>query len=696
MKFLSQTAMSFVRVPDTEDIYLTIGGNLRPLLPDAAIVIVESFDRVTNSVTIRAIPDPGVVTVLREMLNRDPLGMVFPNDTSLIGELHAGSYVRLSGGLSGDMCRVLSPQVPVELCRSLDARFGIGDGYIFGLISEQGDFFGHVIILCQKGTVLENTGIISAYMSQASIAVQKYSMESRLRKSEEQFRNVAELSPFPVSIIDVDNQYLYVNESFTKTFGYTLDDISTGKEWFEKAFPDHDLARKAIITWHSDLARARPGEVRPRIFPVRCKSGEDKEVLFRPVRMSDGRHFILYEDITERQKAEKLRNLLAAIVLYSDDAIIGKQTDGTIISWNPSAERMFGYTEEEVTGRPVQIIVPGHLHADEQNMLNRVRRGERIAHFETLRTRKDGRVFDVSVSISPIRDDNGVVVGASSIVRDISVRKAEEKLKETEERYRSLVDNISVGVYRSTGDPQGRFVWGNSSLVEILGCSSLEALQQVPVSELFLERDGRKELLQDLKQQGCVKNRVLHLKRCDGTPIRARVTATAVFTQSGEIDVITGIVEDITEGWESERDLSRAHAAIQHIVDCFPDASCVVGHDRNVIAWNSAMEALTGFTRTEIVGKPDIDKAFSRIGITRSLLHDLLDMPPDVLNKQSPDCTLRRRVTPAGPSPQDISCEELEEKACLFRGPDGACLGAMATLSYRASPDENFQGSNQS
>jgi PAS domain S-box-containing protein len=696
MKFLSQTAMSFVRIPDNEDIYLTIGGNMRPLLPEGAIVIIESFDRITNSVTIRAILDSGVITALREMLNRDPLGMVFPNDTRLIGELRADSFVRLSGGLSGDMCRVLSPQIPVELCRTLDARFGIGDAYIFGLISEQGDFFGHVIILCRKGTELENTGIISAYMSQASISVQKYSMESRLRKSEEQFRNVAELSPFPVSIIDVDNRYLYVNDSFTHTFGYTLDDISTGRDWFEKAFPDHDLARKAIITWHSDLARARPGEVRPRIFPVRCKSGEDKEVLFRPVKMSDGRHFILYEDITERQKAEKIRNLLAAIVLYSDDAIIGKQPDGTIISWNPAAERMFGYKAEEVTGRPVQIMIPAHLHADEQNILNRVRKGERIAHFETLRTRKDGRAFDVSVSISPIRDENGVVVGASSIVRDISVQKAEEKLKETEERYRSLVDNICVGVYRSTGDPQGRFVWGNSSLVEIFGCSSLEALQQVPVAELFLERDGRKELLDDLKQEGVVKNRVLHLKRCDGTPIRVRVTATAVFTQSGEIDVITGIVEDITERWEFEQDLSRAHASIQHIVDCIPDPSCVVGQDRNVVAWNSAMEALTGFPRTEIVGQPDIDKAFSRIGIARPLLHDLLDMPPDELNTQSPDYTLRRRVNPAGLALQGIIREEIEEKACLFRGPDGVCLGAMATISCRANPDENFQGSKKS
>lgn len=686
MKFLSETAMSFVRIPDTEDIFQTIGMNLQPLMPEGAIVVITTFDRATNQINIQAVPSPGARARIREILGCDPVGMVFPHDDTLARSIPVGSYVKLSGGIQGDMFRVLSTTIPEEQCGVLDAGLGIGDTYAYGLISAQGDFFGHVIILCQKGTTLENTGIISAYISQASVALQKYAMESALRKSEEQFRNVAELSPFPVSIIDVDDRYLYVNESFMRTFGYTLDDIRTMKDWFEKAFPDPDLARKAIITWHSDLERARPGEVRPRIFPVRCRSGEEKEVLFRPVRMSDGRHFLLYEDITERQKSEKARNLLAAIVQYSDDAIIGKQIDGTVISWNPAAERMFGYTGDEVIGRSIQTMIPLHLQTTERDMLGRVRKGERIAHFETVRTRKDGSEFDASVSVSPIRDENGVVVGVSSIVRDISGRKAEEKLKETEERYRSLVDNISVGVYRSTGDPQGRFVWGNSSLVQIFGCSSLQALQQVTVAEMFLERDGRKELLDDLKKQGFVKNRVLHLKRCDGIPIQVRVTATAVFSPSGDIDVITGIVEDITERWEFERDLTRARAAIQQIVDCFPEASCIVGEDRNVIAWNGAMEALTGYSRTEIVGKPDISKAFSRIGIGRPLVDELLDMSPEELVRRHPDCTISRNVIPTNHSPDDSGFNRhslIEEKACLFRDPDGTWLGAMATLSYR-------------
>lgn len=683
MKFLSETAMSFVRVADETDIYRIIGENLKPIIPRDAIILLESYERSNNMVTIRAVLDENVREELSSVLKRDPVGLVFPNEESLGQGLRAGSFIHLTGGLSGDIRRILSAQIPEKVCDALTEKLKIGDIFIFGLISDQGDFFGHIIILCRSGKPVENTGIISAYLNQASIAVQRDFMEAKLRKSEEQFRNVAELSPFPVSIMDASDRYVYFNGSFSRTFGYSIEEIPNGETWFSLAFPDPELRRKAKITWKTDLARALPGEVRPRIFPVVTKSGDSREVLFRPVKMSDGRHFILYEDITERQKSEKTRNLLAAIVQYSDDAIISKAVDGTIMSWNPGAERLFGYDAEEVVGRSIMIIIPQNLHAMEQDILYRVRRGEHIADFETLRVRKDGKVLNVSESISPICDENHAVVGASLIVRDITELKAEEKLKETEERYRSLVENINVGVYRSTGDPEGRFVWGNSSLVEILGCTSLEVLQQVRVSELFVVPDGRKELLDKLQQQGFVKNQEIHLRRCDGTPIWVHVTATARFSETGEIEVITGIVEDITEWRKIEQDLEVAQKAIQSLVECTPDPSCAVGGDRKVIAWNRAMERATGLTKAEIIGRSGLSEVMSRLGIRRSLLDELLDLPPEILKERYPDCSSIRRITPAEPA--DLKAfgnkKELEEKICLFYGPDGKCHGGVVTIT---------------
>jgi len=126
----------------------------------------------------------------------------------------------------------------------------------------------------------------------------------------------------------------------------------------------------------------------------------------------------------------KARARLAAIVESSDDAIISKDLDGVITSWNTGAERLFGYTPAEAIGRPVTILIPADRQHEEPGILARIRRGERIAHFETVRVRKDGALLDISLTVSPIRDDEGVVIGASKVARDISDRKRAEEQRE--------------------------------------------------------------------------------------------------------------------------------------------------------------------------------------------------------------------------------------------------------------------------
>jgi PAS domain S-box-containing protein len=124
-----------------------------------------------------------------------------------------------------------------------------------------------------------------------------------------------------------------------------------------------------------------------------------------------------------RSQAARANNLLAAIVDSSDDAIISKNLDGIITSWNKGAERLFGYSVMEAVGKPIMLIIPAERRSEEVRIMEQIRRGERIDHFETVRVRKDGTEFDISVTVSPIRDDKGRVVGASKVARDISDRK---------------------------------------------------------------------------------------------------------------------------------------------------------------------------------------------------------------------------------------------------------------------------------
>jgi len=155
----------------------------------------------------------------------------------------------------------------------------------------------------------------------------------------------------------------------------------------------------------------------------------------------------LNEEIIQRKQAERGLRALAAIVESSDDAIIGKDPNGVITSWNKGAERLYGYSEKEVVGRSVSIIIPGERQDELARIMRKIEEGQFVEHFETLRRKKDGTVFPVSLTISPIKGAGGSIVGASTIARDITERKkAEEKLAASEVRYRRLFETAKDGI----------------------------------------------------------------------------------------------------------------------------------------------------------------------------------------------------------------------------------------------------------
>jgi PAS domain S-box-containing protein len=156
-----------------------------------------------------------------------------------------------------------------------------------------------------------------------------------------------------------------------------------------------------------------------------------------------------------QDEAEATRSQLASIVESSEDAILSKSLDGTIRTWNRSATRLFGYAPEEAIGRPVTILIPLDHHGEEPAILARVSRGERIAHYETVRVRKDGTLVDVSLSVSPIRDASGRIIGAAKILRDISARKhAEQQLAERAERLAQSNEELEQFAYVASHDLQ--------------------------------------------------------------------------------------------------------------------------------------------------------------------------------------------------------------------------------------------------
>lgn len=170
---------------------------------------------------------------------------------------------------------------------------------------------------------------------------------------------------------------------------------------------------------------------------------------------SEGLHSLPQEqhDAPDSIAGAPARSLLAAIIESSDDAIVSKNLDGIITSWNQGAERLFGYNAHEAIGSPVTILIPPDRQDEEPRILERLRRGERVDHFETIRLRKDGTPLNVSLTISPVRDDTGAIVGASKIARDVTAQRlAAEALRDSKEELRRLNEELEIRVAERTGE----------------------------------------------------------------------------------------------------------------------------------------------------------------------------------------------------------------------------------------------------
>lgn len=271
--------------------------------------------------------------------------------------------------------------------------------------------------------------------------------EQSLAVSESRLRALLEAAVDGILSIDERGLIQTINPAAERLFGYAAAEVIGQNVKMLMPSPyreEHDgyVARylatgeKRIIGIGREAVALRKDGT---TFPIDLSVAE--------ARVGRERLFVgIIRDITERKRAEEDRSHLAAIVESSDDAIIGKDLDGTITTWNAGAERIYGYPAAEARGRPISLIVPPDHHDEVPDILQRIQRGERVHHFETVRVRKDGRRIDVSLTVSPIKDPAGRIVGASIIARDITEKKrAEEELRVMAQQLWHAAKLASVG-----------------------------------------------------------------------------------------------------------------------------------------------------------------------------------------------------------------------------------------------------------
>lgn len=386
-------------------------------------------------------------------------------------------------------------------------------------------------------------------------------VEDELIESEERTREI--LESIVESYFEIDDKWRFIdlNRNAEVSFGRNKKEL-IGKVLWEEFPPNKPM-------WDS-LHKAKK-EKKPVKFETYASiTGKWFEMHAHPF---EDKLSVYFHDMTNRKKDEEKIQKLANVVESSDDAIITKSLEGTIISWNKGAEQIYGYSTEEIVGKPISILEPSQLNQEIEKLVNKIKQGKKIDNYETLRLKKDGEIINVSITLSPVFDTSGELVAISTIARDITERKraeedlkkardnlekvveertaelkkAYESLKENEERFRLIAENSKDIIWLD--DENGQHVYISPSYEKLLGYSLEELSKMKPLENIHPDDISK------LKNWQNVPFTQWREQKANGTYIWLEGTVSTI-TFSGK-KYVGGIARDITERKNAENELKE-------------------------------------------------------------------------------------------------------------------------------------------
>jgi len=327
-----------------------------------------------------------------------------------------------------------------------------------------------------------------------------------------------------------------------------------------------------------------------------------------PIRRGDGPVLgvaLVFRDVTEHRQAQVAQARLAAIVEFSGDAIITKSLQSIIQTWNIGAERLFGYKAEEIVGKPITVLFPEDRLFEEDAILERLRRGQPSERFETIRVAKDGRRIPVFVSVSPLKDVDGNVIGASKIIHDVTdIVAARAELTQEKQLLATTLASIGDGVIVT--DAQSRVTFLNSEAERLTGWTNSEGAGR-PLTQVFRivnehTRRVAENPVDKALRLGAIVGLANHtmLLRGDGVEFLIDDSAAPIREKDGPIYGVVLVFRDVTE----QRKAHETREQLAAIVEYSGEAIATKNVDGIIQSWNASAERLFGYQADEIIGKP--------------------------------------------------------------------------------------------
>jgi PAS domain S-box-containing protein len=417
----------------------------------------------------------------------------------------------------------------------------------------------------------------------------------RLAASESRFLLLAEniTDVFWIASPDLQKMY-YISPGYQRIWGRSPEDLYVNPhQWAEAILPED---RDRVLTVFATLMQSQPSVSIE--YRIARPDGSVRWVNDRGFQVRDAAGLLIrltgiVADITERKQVEIASLRLAAIVESSDDAIIGKDLNSIVTSWNRGAEKIFGYTAREMVGSSIMKLIPEDRRDEENQILGKIKVGESVEHFETLRQTKDGRLITVSVTASPIKDASGKPIGVSKVARDITERKqAEQARLALEERYRALFEYAPDGIV--IADPESHYIDANSSICRMLGYTRDELIG-LHASDIVVHSEIQQiePALKIIKSKADY-HREWQFRRKDSSVFAAEVIAAAM--PDGNL---LGMIRDITDRKRDQEQIAEQAALLEKA----RDAILVCDLRGTVLFWNNGAEQIYGWTRQETMGR---------------------------------------------------------------------------------------------